>query len=151
MINLSKDRHYLTDFKRNTTEFVQRLKQTKHPVVLTVYGKAELVVKDAESYQKLLDAFELLETLKEIKRGLEQRSRGEGKKAEDFFAQLFDKLDTSQWVRNIKSLSNPQRKKLSRPNFIIFNPNVNCNSSNSFISLPSHLKPQISIALFVKG
>jgi prevent-host-death family protein len=96
MINLSKNRHSLTDFKRNTTEFVQRLKQIKHPVVLTVNGKAELVVQDAESYQKLLDAFELLETLKGIKLGLEQRSRGEGKKAEDFFAQLFDKLDTSQ-------------------------------------------------------
>ncbi len=94
MINLSKDIHSLTDFKRNTTEFVQRLKQTKHPVVLTVNGKAELVVQDAESYQKLLDAFELLETLKGIKLGLEQRSRGEGKKAEDFFNQLFDKLDS---------------------------------------------------------
>lgn len=96
MINLSKDIHSLTNFKRNTTEFVQRLKQTKHPVVLTVNGKAELVVQDAASYQKLLDAFELLETLKGIKLGLEHRSRGEGKKAEDFFAQLFDQLDTSQ-------------------------------------------------------
>ncbi len=95
MINLSKDIHYLTDFKRNTTEFVQRLKQTKQPVVLTVNGKAELVVQDAESYQKLLDAFELLETLKGIKQGWEQSSRGEGKKAEDFFNQLFDKLDSS--------------------------------------------------------
>lgn len=76
MINLSKDIHSLTNFKRNTTEFVQRLKQTKHPVVLTVNGKAELVVQDAASYQKLLDAFELLETLKGIKLGLEQRSRG---------------------------------------------------------------------------
>ena len=75
---------------------MQRLKQTKHPVVLTVNGKAELVVQDAESYQKLLDAAELLETLKGIKQGLEQRPRGEGKKAEYFFAQLFDKLDTSQ-------------------------------------------------------
>jgi PHD/YefM family antitoxin component YafN of YafNO toxin-antitoxin module len=73
------------DFIRNTTEFVQRLQPTKHPVVLTVNGKAELVVQDAESYQKLLDAFELLETLKGIKLGLEQRSRGEGEKAEDLF------------------------------------------------------------------
>ncbi|MGL5065286.1 MAG: type II toxin-antitoxin system Phd/YefM family antitoxin [Microcoleus sp.] len=95
MINLSRDIHSLTDFKRNTTEFVQRLKQTKHPLVLTVNGKAELVVQDAESYQKLLDAVELLETLKGIKLGLEQRSRGEGKKVEDFFDRLFDKLDSS--------------------------------------------------------
>jgi prevent-host-death family protein len=50
MINLSKDIHSLTEFKRNTTEFLQRLKETKHPLVLTVNGKAELVVQDAESY-----------------------------------------------------------------------------------------------------
>ncbi|MDD1438453.1 type II toxin-antitoxin system Phd/YefM family antitoxin, partial [Dolichospermum sp. ST_sed10] len=67
MINLAKDIHSLTDFKRNTTEFVQRIKQTKHPLVLTVNGKAELVVQDAESYQELLDAAELVETLKGIK------------------------------------------------------------------------------------
>lgn len=96
MINLSRDIHSLTDFKRNTTEFVQRIKQTKNPVVLTVNGKAELVVQDAESYQKLLDAVELLETLKGIKLGLEQMDRGEGKKAEYFFNQLFDKLNTPQ-------------------------------------------------------
>ena len=44
--------------------------------------------------QKLLDAVELLETLKGIKLGLAQMERGEGKKAEDFFNQLFDKLDS---------------------------------------------------------
>ena len=94
MSNLSRDIHSLTDFKRNTTEFLQRLKRTKHPLVLTVNGKAELVVQDAESYQKLLDAVELLETLKGIKRSVEQIEQGKGKKAEDFFNQLFDKLDS---------------------------------------------------------
>ena len=74
---------------------MQRLKRTKHPLVLTVNGKAELVIQDAESYQKLLDAVELLETLKGIKLGLEPMNRGEGKKAEDFFNQLFEKLDSS--------------------------------------------------------
>jgi prevent-host-death family protein len=96
MIDLSKDIHSLTEFKRNTTEFVDRIKRTKHPLVLTVNGKAELVVQDAESYQALLEAAELVETLKGIKRGLEQMQQGEGRKAEDFFSQLFDKLDNSQ-------------------------------------------------------
>jgi prevent-host-death family protein len=96
MINLSKDIHSLTEFKRNTTEFLQQIKKTKHPLVLTVNGKAELVVQDAESYQKLLDAAELVETLKGIKLGLEQMQKGEGKKAEDFFNELFNKLDSSQ-------------------------------------------------------
>jgi prevent-host-death family protein len=96
MLNLSKDIHSLTEFKRNTTEFIEYLKQTKHPLVLTVNGKAELVVQDAESYQALLEAAELVETLKGIKRGIEEMKQGKGKKAEDFFSELFDKLDSSQ-------------------------------------------------------
>jgi prevent-host-death family protein len=95
MINLTKDIHSLTEFKRNTTEFLQQIKKTKHPLVLTVNGKAELVVQDAESYQELLEAAELVETLKGIKLGLEQMQQGEGKKAEDFFNELFNKLDSS--------------------------------------------------------
>ena len=51
MVNLSKDIHPLTDFKRNTSDFVNRMKRTRRPVVLTVNGKAKLVVQDAESYQ----------------------------------------------------------------------------------------------------
>lgn len=96
MLNLSKDIHSLTEFKRNTTEFIEHLKQTKHPLVLTVNGKAELVVQDAESYQALLEAAELVETLKGIKRGIEEMKQGKGKKAKDFFSELFDKLDSSQ-------------------------------------------------------
>jgi prevent-host-death family protein len=94
-IDLSQDIHSLTDFKRKTNQFLTRIKETKHPLVLTVNGKAELVVQDAESYQKLVDAAELLETLQGIKRGLEQMNQGEGKKAEDFFGELLDKLDSS--------------------------------------------------------
>lgn len=96
MLDIAKDIHSLTDFKRNTTEFVDRLKHTKHPLVLTVNGKAELVVQDAESYQELLETAELVETLKGIKRGLEQMKQGKGKKADDFFSELFDKLDNCQ-------------------------------------------------------
>ena len=96
MLDLAKEIHSLTEFKRNTTEFMERIKRTKHPLVLTVNGKAELVVQDAESYQALLDAAELVETLTGIKRGLEQMKQGKGKKAEDFFCELFDKLDSSR-------------------------------------------------------
>ncbi|WP_219884698.1 hypothetical protein [Merismopedia glauca] len=56
------------------------------------------MVQDAESYQELLEAAELVETLKGIKRGLEQmkQGKGKGKKADDFFTELFDKLDNCQ-------------------------------------------------------
>ncbi len=52
------------------------MKQTGKPVVLTVNGKAELVVQDAESYQKLLDALERLEAIASIKQGLEDVEAG---------------------------------------------------------------------------
>ncbi|MGK7932928.1 MAG: type II toxin-antitoxin system Phd/YefM family antitoxin [Microcystaceae cyanobacterium] len=96
MINLSRDIHSLTEFKRSTAEFLKHIKQTKEPLILTVNGKAELVVQDAESYQKLLEAVELLETLKGIRLGLEQMEQNQGKPAQDYFNELFDKLDNSQ-------------------------------------------------------
>jgi PHD/YefM family antitoxin component YafN of YafNO toxin-antitoxin module len=49
MLDLNGDIDYLTEFKRNTTEFLSQLKETGQPVVLSVDGKAELVVQDASS------------------------------------------------------------------------------------------------------
>ncbi len=93
MLDLTKDIRSLTEFKRNTNELVDNLKRTKHPLILTVNGKAELVVQDAQSYQELLEAAELIETLKGIKRGLGQMKEGKGKTADSFFAEMFNQLD----------------------------------------------------------
>ena len=58
MLDLSRDIHSLTDFKKNTSVFIDQLKQTGEPVVLTINGKAELVVQDAAAYQKLREMAE---------------------------------------------------------------------------------------------
>lgn len=47
--------HSLTAFKRNTPIYLEKLKESKAPLVLTVNGEAELVVQEAQAYQKLLD------------------------------------------------------------------------------------------------
>ena len=47
MLNLSRDIDSLTSFKRDTSGFLERLKKTGEPVILTINGKAELVVQDA--------------------------------------------------------------------------------------------------------
>jgi prevent-host-death family protein len=86
MLNLNRDIHSLTDFKRRTTAFVKQMKETRTPVVLTVNGKAELVVQDAESYQALLDRLDRIEAIAGIRRGLEQMDRDEGRAAEEVFA-----------------------------------------------------------------
>jgi len=74
MIDLSQDIRSLSDFKRNTSEFMTQMKQSGHPVVLTVNGKAELVVQDAASYQRLLalaERAEMMEFLRESREDLE--------------------------------------------------------------------------------
>lgn len=88
VLKLHRDIHSLTDFKRHTGDFVKQMKATRNPVVLTVNGKAELVVQDAESYQAMLDRLEQLDAVEGIRRGLEQMERGEGRPAEEVFAEF---------------------------------------------------------------
>lgn len=91
MIDL-KEIHPLTDFTRNTKMVIGRLKRTKKPMVLTVNGKAEVIVQDATSYQKLLAHIEHLETLQGIREGLESVRQGKGTEARKFFAELRQEL-----------------------------------------------------------
>jgi len=51
----------LTDFRRNTKEYVEGLQQTKLPMVLTVNGEAAVVVQDARAFQALQDRLTRLE------------------------------------------------------------------------------------------
>jgi prevent-host-death family protein len=75
-MNLGRDIHSLTDFKKNTSEFLKQLKDTGDPLVLTINGKAELVVQDASSYQKLLDIAEEARVIEGIRQGLEDMKAG---------------------------------------------------------------------------
>ena len=92
MLDLSRDIHPLTDFKRHTTEFLSQLKTTGQPVVLTINGKAELVVQDARSYQRLLELAERLETIEAVQEGLASMKHGEGRPAEVVFDELEKEL-----------------------------------------------------------
>ncbi len=71
--------HALSDFNRHSREFIQKLKESGKPAVLTVNGQAEVVVQSAAAYQKLVEDQQLLETIRGISRGLEQANRGEGR------------------------------------------------------------------------
>jgi prevent-host-death family protein len=83
-MNLDRDIHSLTDFKKNTPEFLQQLKDTGDPVILTINGKAELVVQDAASYQKLLDLAEEARVVDGIRQGLEDMKAGRTMSLDDF-------------------------------------------------------------------
>jgi PHD/YefM family antitoxin component YafN of YafNO toxin-antitoxin module len=51
----------LTDFLRNHREHIARLSESRAPIVLTVKGKAAVVVQDAAAYQDLLERLERAE------------------------------------------------------------------------------------------
>ncbi len=78
MLDINRDINSLTSFKRNTSEFLHQLKETGRPVVLTINGKAELVVQDAGSYQRLLDLVDRLETIEAVQEGMKELAQGKG-------------------------------------------------------------------------
>lgn len=91
MISL-KDIESLTAFKRNTTEYVKKIKKTGNPLVLTVNGRAEIIVQDAESYQRMLEALERAETIEAVREGLESVRRGETMSLDQFDKEMRKKI-----------------------------------------------------------
>lgn len=89
MLDIGKDIQSLTDFKRNTAEYMEQLKLTGRPLVLTVNGKAEIVVQDAESYQEMLEAVEEAKTL----RALANAKSGKGKPAQGVLEEIREILN----------------------------------------------------------
>ena len=90
MFSLS-DIHPLSEFQRGAKMFLDKLKETKSPIVLTVNGKAAAVVQDAESYQKLIDRLELLESVAKIRQSIKEFEQGEGMPLNQAFAEFKEK------------------------------------------------------------
>ncbi len=81
----SSDIHSLTDFQRNTKDHVKRLKNTKKPEILTVNGKASLVIQDAAAYEEMVD---LLDSIKHIKKAAKSFDEGKGRPINQFFEEF---------------------------------------------------------------
>lgn len=88
MINLRDEINSLSNFKRNTADFLEQMRRTGKPIVLTINGKAELVVQDAGSYQKLLELAERLETIEALKPAIKEMNEGKGERLESIIQEL---------------------------------------------------------------
>lgn len=91
-MNLSRDIHPLTNFKRNTSDFLAQLKETGEPVVLTINGKAELVVQDVASYQKLIDIANRADEMESLRIAIEEMKAGQGRPIEAMFTEMETRL-----------------------------------------------------------
>jgi PHD/YefM family antitoxin component YafN of YafNO toxin-antitoxin module len=85
--------HPLSDFQRSAKSFLATLKVSQSPIVLTVNGKAAVVVQDAEGYQLLIERLELLESMVGIRKSLAEFEQGKGIPLEEAFRHLQEKHD----------------------------------------------------------
>ena len=92
MLDISRDIHSLSDFKRKTPEFLEQLEETGAPVVLTINGRAKLVVQDAGSYQRMLELLERAETIEAIREGLESVKQGKTMSLDKFDQEMRKKF-----------------------------------------------------------
>jgi prevent-host-death family protein len=97
--------HSLTDFKRNANAYVEQLQATQLPLVLTVNGKAAVVVQEAGAFQSLIDrisametelqSFKLAQLRQDLGAGIEQLDLGQSTAyTQDNLHQLFDEIRT---------------------------------------------------------
>ena len=95
MIDVTRDIHSLSDFKRNTPAFLKQLRASGRPLVLTLNGKASLVVMDPGTYQQLLDAVDEVDAIRKIRKGLEDVGKNRIKPARDGLDRIRKKTSTS--------------------------------------------------------
>ena len=60
-INLSQDIRSLSDFRANAALYVQNIRKSRRPLVITQNGKSSAVVIDVNEYESLLEKIELLQ------------------------------------------------------------------------------------------
>ena len=87
--------HSLTDFLRNHKKHIARIKKTGDAAILTINGKAEIVMINAESYQSIIGKLQQIETIEAIRIGLKAAENGDVKPAEQAFLEMKSKYDIS--------------------------------------------------------
>ncbi len=94
--------HPLSDFQRNAKSHIERLKKSGQPHVLTVNGKAELIVQDAKAYEQMLALLDEADAIAGIREGLDQLDRGEGRPAGEVLARLRKRIKRRSGKAGVK-------------------------------------------------
>ncbi len=62
-LKITQDIISITELKKHTNNVLQQVHKTKRPVILTINGKAEAVLLDASEYEKITEAFDIMQKL----------------------------------------------------------------------------------------
>jgi prevent-host-death family protein len=96
MLDVSRDIHSVNDFKKNTSELINQLKETGEPVFLTIDGRPELVVQDAASYQRLIELAEEAQELHRTQQAVAEMKAGLGRPAANMLADMRRAINEKQ-------------------------------------------------------
>ena len=88
MQNSIQEVQSLSHFKRNTGDVLAHLKETGEPLVLTVKGKQEVVVQDADAYRRLKELADRAEMMQFLNKSLADIDAGRTVPAAEFVASL---------------------------------------------------------------
>ena len=85
----SQDVQPLSAFRANAAGFLEQVRTTKRPLVLTQHGKSAAVVLDVDEYEALVDQVELIRDIRDAKA---EMARGEGIDHDEVVAELRSRL-----------------------------------------------------------
>jgi prevent-host-death family protein len=85
----SQDVQPLSAFRANAAGFLDQVRATKRPLVLTQHGKSAAVVLDVDQYEALVEEIEVIRDIRQAKAEL---ARGEGIPHEEVVAELRTRL-----------------------------------------------------------
>lgn len=88
-IRFHEDIRPLSEFRANTAAFIEQVRTTHRPIVLTQHGRSAAVLLDVAEYERLAERAELLE---DIRVAEEQIARGEGVEHEEAKRQILSRL-----------------------------------------------------------
>jgi prevent-host-death family protein len=85
----SQDVQPLSAFRANAAGFLDQVRSTKRPLVLTQHGKSAAVVLDVDQYEALVDE---IEVIRDIRQAKDELARGEGIPHDEVVAELRARL-----------------------------------------------------------
>jgi prevent-host-death family protein len=86
---LDQDIHPLSEFRAKTTTFVQQVRRTHRPVIVTQRGKGAAVLMAVGDYESMLDKLELLQDVRDAEA---QVDRGQGISQDTAKGRVFSRI-----------------------------------------------------------
>ncbi|MCA1789710.1 MAG: type II toxin-antitoxin system Phd/YefM family antitoxin [Thioalkalivibrio sp.] len=85
----SQDVQPLSAFRANAAGFLEQVRETKRPLVLTQHGKSAAVILDVDEYEALVEQVELIGDIRDARA---EMARGESIPHEEVVAELRTRL-----------------------------------------------------------